>query len=79
MHVQTLRYFMIVAAAGSFLVTERHFEVPASSGSSAISSLQTELGQRLFYRSTRAVRLTEKGQRYRRRKENVGGGAARLD
>jgi DNA-binding transcriptional LysR family regulator len=64
MHVQTLRYFMMVATTGSFLATARHFEVPASSVSRAISSLETELGQQLFYRSTRAVRLTEQGQRY---------------
>jgi DNA-binding transcriptional LysR family regulator len=64
MHLQTLRYFLMVATTGSFLATARHFEVPASSVSRAISSLETELGQQLFYRSTRAVRLTEQGQRY---------------
>ena len=64
MHVQTLRYFLMVATSGSFLATARHFEVPASSVSRSISSLEKELGQQLFYRSTRAVRLTEQGQRY---------------
>ncbi|NYE63929.1 DNA-binding transcriptional LysR family regulator [Duganella sp. 1224] len=54
----------MVATSGSFLATARHFEVPASSVSRAISSLEHELGQQLFYRSTRAVRLTEQGQRY---------------
>ncbi|MYM66010.1 LysR family transcriptional regulator [Pseudoduganella sp. FT55W] len=64
MHVQTLRYFLMVATTGSFLATARHFEVPASSVSRFIASLEKELGQQLFYRSTRAVRLTEQGQRY---------------
>lgn len=64
MHVHTLRYFLMVATTGSFLATARHFEVPASSVSRAISSLEREVGQQLFYRSTRAVRLTEQGQRY---------------
>lgn len=64
MHVHTLRYFLMVATTGSFLATARHFEVPASSVSRAISSLEQEVGQQLFYRSTRAVRLTEQGQRY---------------
>jgi len=64
MHVQTLRYFLMVATTGSFLATARRFEVPASSVSRSISALEKELGQQLFYRSTRAVRLTEHGQRY---------------
>lgn len=64
MNVQALRYFLMVATTGSFLATARHYEVPASSVSRFISSLEDELGQQLFYRSTRAVRLTEQGQRY---------------
>jgi len=54
----------MVATSGSFLATARHYEVPGSSVSRAISALEKELGQQLFYRSTRAVRLTEQGQRY---------------
>jgi DNA-binding transcriptional LysR family regulator len=64
MNVQALRYFLMVSTTGSFLATARHFEVPASSVSRFIASLEKELGQQLFYRSTRAVRLTEQGQRY---------------
>ncbi|OON62365.1 LysR family transcriptional regulator [Massilia sp. KIM] len=64
MHIHTLRYFLTVATTGSFLATARHFDVPASSVSRAIAALEKEVGQQLFYRSTRAVRLTEPGQRY---------------
>lgn len=64
MHLQTLRYFLMISTTGSFLATARHFAVPASSVSRFIASLEKELGQQLFYRSTRAVRLTEQGQRY---------------
>lgn len=67
MQVQALRYFLMVATTGSFLATARHFEVPASSVSRLIASLEKELGQQLFYRSTRAVRLTEQGQHYHSR------------
>src|SRR5471032_3225231 len=63
MNVQALRYFLMLSTTGSFLVTARHFEVPASSVSRFIASLERELGQQLFFRSTRAVRLTEQGQR----------------
>ncbi|SDJ12396.1 DNA-binding transcriptional regulator, LysR family [Paraburkholderia steynii] len=64
MNLQALRYFLMVSTTGSFLATARHFEVPASSVSRFVASLEKELGQQLFYRSTRAVRLTEQGQRY---------------
>ncbi|WP_158906019.1 LysR family transcriptional regulator [Burkholderia sp. L27(2015)] len=64
MRVQALRYFLMLSTTGSFLATARHFEVPASSVSRFIASLEKELGQQLFYRSTRAVTLTEEGQRY---------------
>ncbi|RFU44750.1 LysR family transcriptional regulator [Paraburkholderia sp. DHOC27] len=64
MNIQALRYFLMVVTTGSFLATARHFEVPASSVSRFVASLEKELGQQLFYRSTRAVRLTEEGQRY---------------
>ncbi len=64
MNVQALRYFLMVATTGSFLGTARHFEVPASSVSRFIASLEKELGRQLLYRSTRAVTLTEEGQRY---------------
>jgi DNA-binding transcriptional LysR family regulator len=64
MNIQALRYFLMVSTTGSFLATARHFEAPASSVSRFIASLEKELGHQLFYRSTRAVRLTEQGQRY---------------
>ncbi|MGO4317861.1 LysR substrate-binding domain-containing protein [Agrobacterium sp. MCAB5] len=64
MQLQALRYFLAVAANGSFLATSRHFEVPASSVSRFISALEKELGRQLFYRSTRAVRLTDEGERF---------------
>ncbi|TFW31238.1 LysR family transcriptional regulator [Duganella callida] len=83
MQVQTLRYFLMVATTGSFLATARHFAVPASSVSRFIASLEKELGQQLFYRSTRAVRLTEQGQRYyaqvRQAVELLDGAAEQFD
>ncbi len=64
MKIQALRYFLMLSTTGSFLATARHFEVPASSVSRFIASLEKEVGRQLFYRSTRAVTLTEEGQRY---------------
>ncbi len=64
MQLKALRYFLTVAATGSFLATARHYRVPASSVSRFIAALEQDVGQQLFYRSTRAVRLTEAGERF---------------
>jgi DNA-binding transcriptional LysR family regulator len=64
MKLNALRYFAMVAATGSFIATARHFQVPASSVSRHIAELEKEVGQQLLYRHTRAVRLTEAGERY---------------
>lgn len=64
MQLKALRYFLMVASTGSFLATARHFQVPASSVSRFIAALEKELGRQLLYRSTRAVSLTEEGERF---------------
>jgi DNA-binding transcriptional LysR family regulator len=64
MQIKALRLFVHVATTGSFIATARHFGVPASSVSRHIAALEADIGQRLLYRHTRAVRLTEAGERY---------------
>lgn len=64
MQLNSLRYFAMVAATGSFIATARHFRVPASSVSRHIAALEKKVGQQLLYRHTRAVRLTDSGERY---------------
>lgn len=64
MQLNALRYFAMVAASGSFISTARHYGVPASSVSRHIAALEREVGQQLLYRHTRAVRLTDAGERY---------------
>ncbi len=64
MQLNALRYFAMVASTGSFAATAKHFQVPPSSVSRFISALEQELGQQLFYRNTRSVRLTEVGEKY---------------
>ncbi|MBZ5877384.1 LysR family transcriptional regulator [Chromohalobacter israelensis] len=59
-----LRLFVRVAATGSFAGAARQQGLPASSVSRHIAALEKALGQRLLYRHTRAVRLTEVGERY---------------
>ncbi|QBF26367.1 LysR family transcriptional regulator [Pseudomonas tructae] len=64
MHLKAHRFFARVAVTGSFSATARHFQVPASSVSRFIAALESEIGQQLLYRNTRAVKLTEAGERY---------------
>lgn len=59
-----LRLFSRVAITGSFAETARFYSLPASSVSRHIANLEKQLGQRLLYRHTRAVRLTDAGERY---------------
>ncbi|APW37916.1 LysR family transcriptional regulator [Rhodoferax koreense] len=64
MHLKAHRFFAMVALTGSFSATARHFQVPASSVSRFIAALERELGLQLLYRNTRAVKLTDAGERY---------------
>ncbi len=59
-----LRLFVRVALSGSFAETARFYSLPASSVSRHIANLEKHLGQRLLFRHTRAVRLTDAGERY---------------
>ncbi|QEM80921.1 LysR family transcriptional regulator [Halomonas binhaiensis] len=60
----SLRLFIRVAHSGSFTEAAYDFDLPPSSVSRRISALEQALGQRLLYRHSRAVRLTEAGERY---------------
>lgn len=64
MQIKALRLFVHVATTGSFIATARHFGVPGSSVSRHIAALEADIGQRLLFRHTRAVRLTDAGERY---------------
>ncbi|RUR39515.1 LysR family transcriptional regulator [Vreelandella populi] len=64
MDLNALRVFERVAATGSFTVTAHHFHRAVSSISRQIAALEESLGQQLLYRHTRAVTLTEAGERY---------------
>lgn len=64
MHLKAHRFFVMVAVTGSFSATARHFQVPASSVSRFVAALEREVGQQLLFRNTRAVKLTEAGERY---------------
>nr|WP_110670312.1 LysR family transcriptional regulator [Salinicola halophilus] len=64
MDLNALRTFERVAATGSFTAAAHHFHRAVSSISRQIGALESALGQPLLYRHTRAVSLTEAGERY---------------
>ncbi|MGQ7244640.1 LysR substrate-binding domain-containing protein [Salinicola sp. V024] len=64
MDLNALRVFERVAATGSFTAAAHHFHRAVSSVSRQIRGLEEAVGQPLLYRHTRAVTLTEAGERY---------------
>ncbi|RDK05745.1 LysR family transcriptional regulator [Cupriavidus lacunae] len=55
--------FCRVVEGGGFTQGAELAEVPKSSASAAVARLESQLGVRLFERTTRRVRVTERGQR----------------
>ena len=64
MDIATLRMLLEVSEAGSFAAVARERGVEPSSISRPIAALEASLGVRLLQRTTRAMALTEAGERY---------------
>lgn len=64
MELQQLRYVVEVAATASFTRAAEKCFVTQSALSHQIAALERELGERLFVRSSRSVRLTEAGEAF---------------
>ncbi|NKB57772.1 MAG: LysR family transcriptional regulator [Alphaproteobacteria bacterium] len=62
--IQTMSAFVAVAEEAGFAPAARRLGVSPPSVTRAVSELEIRLGARLFYRTTRSVRLTETGERY---------------
>lgn len=60
----TLRTFVAVARQGSFTGASRHLRISPSVATRAVARLEERLGLALLTRTTRSVRLTERGQLY---------------
>lgn len=61
MNIQQLRYARALAECGSFVQAASQCGVTQPTLSNGIAQLERELGQQLFARTTRTVRLTEAG------------------
>lgn len=63
-YLSRLPLFVRVVRLGSFAAVARELDMTPSAVSKQIQRLETELGVRLFQRTTRQLSLTEDGQRY---------------
>lgn len=68
---RALELFVSLRSTGSFSATGRAFRLSSTSVSREISMLEERLGQSLLTRSTRNVRLTEAGEEFARRAEEI--------
>jgi DNA-binding transcriptional LysR family regulator len=66
-----LRLFARVARKGSFSAAGRELNIPQSTASRTIATLEREIGVALFVRNTRAVTLTDAGLDFLARIESV--------
>jgi DNA-binding transcriptional LysR family regulator len=66
-----LRLFARVARKGSFSAAGRELNIPQSTASRTIATLEREIGVVLFIRTTRAVTLTDAGLHFLARIESV--------
>jgi DNA-binding transcriptional LysR family regulator len=66
-----LRLFARVARKGSFSAAGRELNIPQSTASRTIATLEREIGAALFVRTTRAVTLTDAGLDFLARIESV--------
>ena len=61
MHVKHLEYFVVLAEELHFRRSAERLGITQAPLSLAIQALETELGARLFHRTSRSVALTEAG------------------
>ncbi len=62
--LEAMRLFVGVAEQSSFSAAARRFRVSAAAASRAVALIENDLGVSLFHRTTRTVRLTERGTIY---------------
>ncbi|MBV2134050.1 LysR family transcriptional regulator [Pseudomonas sp. MAP12] len=68
-----MRAFVCVAETGSFTAAAARLDLTTSYVSRAVATLETHLRTRLLHRTTRRIALTEAGQRYLMRCEQILG------
>jgi DNA-binding transcriptional LysR family regulator len=62
--LDSMRVFLAVASHGSFAEAARRLRLSPSAATRAVAELENQLGLVLLHRTTRSVRLTERGEIY---------------
>ena len=62
MNLKSIKYFITLAHCLNFTQAANHYHITQTAMSRYIASLETQLGVKLFHRSSRAVTLTEAGK-----------------
>lgn len=63
--LDSMRVFLAVADAGGFGAAARRLVLSPAAVTRAVAALESRIGTRLLHRTTRSLRLTEAGERYR--------------
>lgn len=71
MQIESLRYFIALAQAGSFYGAAKNLLISQQGLNKAVTSLETELGIKLVERSRRGVRLTSDGEMFLKHAERI--------
>ena len=71
MEIRVLRYFLAVAREGNITHAAQRLHISQPALSKQIKELETELGKKLFTRSSFRVQLTEEGMLLRKRAEDI--------
>lgn len=69
--LQNMRVFVRVVESGSFTAAAQHLDTTTAYASRAVSDLEAHLHTRLLNRTTRRIALTEAGQRYLQRCQQI--------
>jgi len=69
--LQNMRVFVRVVEAGSFTAAAQHLNTTTAYASRAVSDLEAHLHTRLLNRTTRRIALTEAGERYLQRCQQI--------
>ncbi len=71
MEIRVLRYFLEVAREGSVTHAAERLHISQPTLSKQLKDLESELGKKLFVRSSFSVRLTDEGMLLRKRAEDI--------
>lgn len=71
MEIRVLKYFLAVAKCGNITKAAEELHLTQPTLSRQLTELETELGRQLFMRGKRRITLTEEGEFFKARAEEI--------